>query len=128
MAASDNLRQDAINIFLNEPARDVASVYLPRLSYPILIDEKLLCMEQDTINLAYIYAREEMLCFVLPALLEAARKENNKVEIFQLTFAQKRLDKKGKVSEYINWIFQMEFQRFHIFLSKPAHCFGLNEL
>lgn len=128
MAAPQSPKQDIINRFKDSPARDASDVYLPRISYPILIEEKLLCNEQDTINLAYIYAREEMLLFIIPALLNVARKENNKVDIFQLNFAQKRLDKKGKVSDYINWIFQIEFQRFHIFLSKPAHCFGLNEL
>lgn len=128
MAASDNLRQDAINIFLNEPARDVASVYLPRLSYPILIDEKLLCMEQDTINLAYLLAREELLNTVLPEMLKIAQTNGNKAEIFQLDFARKRLVKSWKISAFIYPIFQMTFQAVHIFLSKPAHCFGLNEL
>ena len=128
MAAPQSPKQDIINRFKDSPARDASDIYLPRISYPILIEEKLLCNEQDTINLAYIYAREEMLLFVIPALLNAARKENNKADIYQLDFARKRLIKKWKITDFIYQIFQIEFQRFHIFLSKPAHCFGLNEL
>jgi hypothetical protein len=128
MGISGNLREDAINIFNNQPARDIASVYLPRLTYPILIDEKLLCMEQDTINLCYTLAREHLLDTVLPEMILKAQSEGNKTDIFQLEFAQKRLIKKWKVSLFIYPIFQMTFQAVHIFLSKPAHCFGLNEL
>jgi hypothetical protein len=128
MGISGNLREDAINIFHNQPARDITSVYLPRLTYPILIDEKLLCMEQDTINLCYTLAREYLLNTVLPEMILKAQNDGNKADIFQLEFAQKRLVKKWKVSLFIYPIFQMTFQSVHIFLSKPAQCFGLNEL
>ena len=128
MGIPGNLREDAINIFQNQPARDIANVYLPCLSYPILIAEKLLCMEQDTINLAYILTRAELLDIVLPAMLKTAQANGNRIAFFQIDFAQKLLIKHGKTSAFIYPIFQIEFQRFHIFLSKPAHCFGLNEL
>jgi len=124
----DSLRAEAINAFLNQPAQDITSVYLPRQTYPILIQEKLLCMEQDTINLAYALTRSELLDTVLPAMLKAAQSNSNRIAIFQIDFAQKLLVKHGKTSTFIYPIFQMTFQAVHIFLSKPAHCFGLNEL
>lgn len=128
MAAPQSPKQDIINRFKDSPARDASDVYLPRISYPILIEEKLLCNEQDTINLAYIYAREEMLNVVLPEMLLKAQSSNNKADIYQINFARKRLIKKWRITDFIYQIFQIEFQRFHIFLSKPAQCFGLNEL
>lgn len=124
----DSLRADAINAFLNQPARDIPSLYLPRQTYPILVQEKLLCMEQDTINLAYVLTREELLNIVLPNMLKTAQTNGNRAEVFQLNFARKRLGKSWKISAFIYPIFQMTFQAVHIFLSKPAHCFGLNEL